>query len=199
MDGVYMLPSPDSSHIPSNDVHDLVPMIDGMELCLRSYHARDRDEVRQLYHHGLLTGAPDTLDAATDLDHIEDVYLRRPQDHFWVAEIDGQVIGSIAITEHDKQIGHVRRLRVDPGWKTPHGSEIARILIRKATHHAREHDCLKLVLHTPVDDDRAIAFLHQLGFEYTRTRQLRGRHLLEFYIDLYARTDRSVSGNVDLE
>jgi N-acetylglutamate synthase-like GNAT family acetyltransferase len=135
------------------------------------------------------------LDPATDLDHIEDVYLKRPQDHFWVAEIDGEVIGSIAVLVDEKQIAHVRRLRVDPAWKTWRGGEIARVLIQEATHHARQHDCLKLVLHTPVDDDRAIAFLHQLGFEYARTRELRGRHLLEFYLNLYVRPERPIPSN----
>jgi ribosomal protein S18 acetylase RimI-like enzyme len=145
-----------------------------------------------------LTGVPDPLDPATDLDQIENVYLKRPHDHFWVAEIEGEVIGSIAILVDEKQIAHVRRLRVDPAWKTWHGGEIARFLIQEATRHARQHDCLKLVLHTPVDDDRAIAFLHELGFEYARTRELRGRHLLEFYLNIYVRPDRRISGKEHL-
>lgn len=169
--------------------HALATAILGISI--RSYHAQDRHEVRRLYHHGLLTGTPDPLDPATDLDRIEDIYLKRPQDHFWVAELDGRIIGSIAITEDRQQIAHVRRLRVDPAWKMWQGGEVARALIQKAAQHARQHDCLKLVLHTPVDDDQAIAFLHRLGFEFARTRELRGRHLLEFYLNLYVRTERS--------
>jgi N-acetylglutamate synthase-like GNAT family acetyltransferase len=145
-----------------------------------------------------LAGIPDPLDPATDLDHIEDEYLKRPQDHFWVAEAYGEVIGSIAVVKDDKQIAHVRRLRVDPAWKVWHGGEVARFLIQKATQHAREHECLKLVLHTPINDDRAIAFLHQLGFEYSRAREVRGRHLLEFYLNIYIRPDQPISGEEPL-
>jgi N-acetylglutamate synthase-like GNAT family acetyltransferase len=188
-----MFPSPDTPYIPADGSDAGMPTSAGIELCLRTYHARDRREVLRLYQHGLLTGVPDPLDPAADLDYIEDVYLKRPQDHFWVAESDGEVIGSIAILVDERQIAHVRRLRVDPGWKTWHGGEVARVLIQEATQHARQHDCLKLVLHTPVDDDRAIAFLHELGFEYARARELRGRHLLEFYLNLYVRPDRRSS------
>jgi len=184
--------------IRSDRSQDRAPSIAGFELSLRSYRAGDQQKVLRLYHHGLLTGVPDPLDPATDLDHIEEVYLKRPQDHFWVAEVNDQVIGSVAVMEDDKQIAHIRRLRVDPAWKTWGGGEVARVLIQKATHHARQHDSLKLVLHTPIDDNRAILFLHQLGFEFARARQIRGRHLLEFYLDLYARPDRHLSRNVDL-
>jgi ribosomal protein S18 acetylase RimI-like enzyme len=145
-----------------------------------------------------LAGVLDTLDPATDLDQIEEVYLKRPQDHFWVAELDGHVIASIAITEDDRQVAHVRWLRVDPACRMWHGGEVASVLMEKATHHARQHDCLKLVLHTPVNDERAITILHQLGFEYARTRERGGKHLLEFYLNLYARPDRSVPSNEGL-
>ena len=188
-----MLPSSDTPYIPSERSEDRLPISAGIELCLRTYHARDRRDVLWLYHHGLLTGRADPSDPATDLDQIEQFYLQRPQDHFWVAEMEGEVIGTVAILVDEKQIAHVRRLRVDPAWKTWRGGEVARMLIQTATHHARQHDCLKLVLHTPVDDERAIAFLHLLGFEYAGTRQLRGRHLLEFYLNLYSRPDRRIA------
>ena len=176
-----MIPSPDVPHIPSDRPNDRVPATAGIGLCLRTYHVRDRSDVHRLYHEGLLAGIPDPL--------------KRSQDHFWVAEANGEVIGTIAILKDDNQIGHVRRLRVDPFWKLWRGGEIARVLIQEATDHAREHDCLKLVLHAPVNDDQAIAFLHQLGFEYSRARELRGRHLLEFYLNIYLRQNRPIAGN----
>jgi ribosomal protein S18 acetylase RimI-like enzyme len=195
MGGTDMLSSPE---IPSNPNHDDVSTTGGVEVRLRSYHARDRRDVLRLYHHGRLMGVPDLQDAASDLDQIEDVYLKRPQDHFWVAELNDQIIGSIAIKEDETRIAHVRRLRVDAAWKTWNDGEIARVLIRKATHHARQHDCLKIVLHTPVDDQRAIAFLHEVGFEFARTREVGGRHLLEFYVNLYVRVDGPIPGREDL-
>lgn len=174
---------------------DPAPINVQSEMRLRSYEPRDRDGVLRLYHHGLLTGTPDPLDPATDLDHIEEIYLKRPQDHFWVADANSEVVGSIAITEDDKLVAHVRRLRVDPAWKSWNGGEVARALIQHATHHAREHDSLKLVLHTPVDDEQAIALLRELGFNYARAREQCGRHVLEFYLNLYARPGRRIPGH----
>jgi N-acetylglutamate synthase-like GNAT family acetyltransferase len=141
-------------------------------------------------------GVPDPLDPATDLDDIEDVYLKRPGNHFWVAEVKDQVIATIALMEDDQQVAHIRRLRLDPAWKMWRGGEVVSILIKKAAHHARQHDCLKLVLHEMVDNEWVIAFLHQLGFEYARARKIGGRLLLEFYLNLYyVRPDGSSSGN----
>jgi N-acetylglutamate synthase-like GNAT family acetyltransferase len=174
-----------ASEIPSDRSHDLVLENAEMELCLRSYCAKDRPEVFRLYHHGLLTGVSDPLDAATDLDDIEDVYLKRPGNHFWVAEVKDQVIATIALMEDEQQVAHIRRLRLDPAWKMRRGVEIVSILIKKAAHHARQHNYLKLVLHEIVDDEWVIAFLHQLGFIFARARKIGERLLLEFYLNLY--------------
>jgi len=164
--------------------------------CLRSYHASDRRAVLHLYHHGLIASPPDPQDPATDLDHIEKVYLKRPQDHFWVAQADHDVIASIAISEDDRQVGHVRRLRVDEAWKTWHAGQVAVALIEKAAYHAREHDCLKLVLHTPVNDEWAIALLHQQGFSFARIRGLGEKRSLEFYLNIYGQP-KNPDGHAD--
>ena len=42
-----------------------------------------------------------------------------------------------------------------------------------------------MIIQTPVHDERAIAFLHQLGFQFARLRDGSGRHLLEFYLNMY--------------
>ena len=165
--------------------HDFTPANAGRELCLRSFRAKDGREVLRFYRHGLLAGVPDPLDLATDFDGVEDVYLKRSKDHFWVAKVKGHVVASIAITADDRQVGHIRRLRADTAWKIWSDGEVAAVQIAKATHHARQHDCLKPVLHEPVNDGWAIALLHQLGFEYARARKQSGRPLLEFYLDLY--------------
>jgi len=176
------------ANVPSDLSRNLRPASVGTEWSLRSYCADDRQEVLRLYHNGLLTGVLDTLDAAPEIDDIEGIYLKRPQDHFWVVGAKGHIIASVAIKEDDQQVAHVRRLRVDPAWKMWHGSEVAGILIEKAAYHAHRHNCLKLVLHDPIDDHWAIELLHQLGFEYAGARELHGRHLLEFYLDIYLRS-----------
>jgi N-acetylglutamate synthase-like GNAT family acetyltransferase len=175
--------------VPSEHSRELAPASAAPAVCLRSYDAKDKQEVFRLNRLGLLAGVPDPLDPVTDLADIEDVYFKRPQDHFWVAEIKDHVIASIAIREHEPQVAHVRRLRVDPAWKTWRGGKVAEVLIAKATHHARQHDCLKVVLHTPVNYMWAVSLLRHLGFEYARERGLGGRKVLEFYSNLYAQPE----------
>lgn len=186
---------PASPDFHRESLHDLPPAGDGVELSMRSYRAQDREEVRRLYRQGLLTGVLDPLDPAADLENIEDAYLKPPRNHFWVAQAKELVIASIAVKADDRQVAHIQRLRVDPAWKAWRGGAIVGVLIERAAHHAREHDCLKLVLHEPVSDQRLIAFLHQLGFEFARVRKLAGVQLLEFYLNLYAQLDRFVSDN----
>jgi N-acetylglutamate synthase-like GNAT family acetyltransferase len=196
--GLYMWHSQNSPDCFSDGLQDRASAIARVKMRVRSYDARDRHEVLRLYHHGLLTGTPDPRDPATDLDHIGKNYLKRSQDHFWVAEMNGRIVGTVAIKGEEDQIAHVRRLRVDPAWNMWHNGEIARVLIQTATYHAHQHDYLKLVLHTPVDDHWAIMFFHQMGFDYARARELQGRHLLEFYLNLYVRPDQRIFDNEEL-
>lgn len=166
------------------------------EAVIRSYQASDYHRALRLFREGDLTGSRKPLDPAMDLGQIEELYLRRPQDHFWVIEIQGEVIAMVGVREEEPQIGHVRRLRVDPTFGTPVRHELAQILLRKAAEHAREHEFLKLVLHkyTAAHDEEAAAVLHQLGFEFNRAKDLDGRHLLEFYLNFYERVEPPPSG-----
>jgi len=157
------------------------------EILIRSYLPTDYPRAIRLHRDGRLTGTPNPLDQGADLGQIEEMYLKRPQDHFWIAEVHGEVMAMIGVREEEPQIAHVRRLRVDPTCEDSLRGELARILIRKAAEHAREHELLKLVLHAPIDDEEAAAFLHQLGFEFNRAKELDGRHLLEFYLNFYER------------
>jgi N-acetylglutamate synthase-like GNAT family acetyltransferase len=175
------------SDLPSIPKETLVvPGVLG-DVVLRSYQPCDRRRALWLYKEGLLTPTANPAGSAAELGQIEEVYLKRPQDHFWVAEMHGDVIAMVGVKEEERQIGHVRRLRVDPTFVASSRRELAQILLRKAAEHAREHEFLKLVLHkcTAAHDEEAAAFLHQLGFEFNRARELDGRHLLEFYLNFY--------------
>jgi ribosomal protein S18 acetylase RimI-like enzyme len=156
----------------------------GGGVSVRSFLPADQLAATWLYREGLLAGQVDPNDAAADLADIKAAYFGRPQDHFWVAEAAAEVVGTIAITIDDQQAGHLRRLRVAPGRQE--SGHTACLLVETATAHALEYACLKLVLHTMLDDKRAMTLLHRLGFEFSRSRDLSGRHLLEFYADLYA-------------
>jgi GNAT superfamily N-acetyltransferase len=153
------------------------------EVCVRRFFPADQLAVARLYREGLLAGQVDPNDAAADLADIKAAYFGRPQDHFWVAEVARQVVGTVGITINEQQVGHLRRLRVAPGWQE--SGHTASLLVETVTAHAREYGCVKLVLYTLLDDKRAVTLLHRLGFEFSRSRDLSGRHLLEFYVNLY--------------
>jgi len=159
----------------------------GHGFLVRSFQPDDQPEVWRLYHRGLLAGHVDPYDPAADLDRIEEFYIGSPHRHFWVAEAFGKVVGTVAIAEEEDGVAHLRRLRVAPEWQDK--SHVAVGLIKTATAHAREHGALKLIFHTPVDDTRAKDLLGRLGFHFARIREINGRQLLEFYVDLYERMD----------
>jgi hypothetical protein len=160
------------------------PFLSPGNLKVRGFHPTDQGAVMRLYQDGLLTGHVDPNDLAIDLADINAAYFKEPQHHFWVAEAEDEVVGTIALTTDAQQVAHVRRLRVARGRQDDNC--VLCLLIATATAHACQHDCLKLVLHTPLDDKQAIPLLHQVGFEFGRSRDVRGRHLLEFYLNLYS-------------
>ena len=154
-------------------------------ILIRDYRSGDQPQVSRLYREGLLVGQLDPYDAATDLEHIEEVYVQCPPNRFWVAEAGGVVVGTVAISQDQPDIAHLRRLRVAPRWQID--TRVAGLLVQTATNYAREYGFLKLVLHTPVDDRRAVPLLHRLGLRYARARKVHGRQVLEFYLSLYGR------------
>jgi N-acetylglutamate synthase-like GNAT family acetyltransferase len=148
---------------------------------VRSFQDADRTQVLRLHAAGGSTDSMD-CDCATSIDQFEEKYFRRPQDHFWVADAKGQVIGTVAICVHDQNVAHLYcLLAVDDS--TDHA--VRRSLVQVAANHARRHGCLKLVVHAQVDVGRAAQFLHRLGFEFARRREIEKRPVLEFYLNLY--------------
>ena len=176
-----------------NHASTLAASGDERELLIRSFRAADRLDVWHLYHKGRLVGHVDPSDCASDLNDIEAAYFRRPQDHLWVAEAKHSVIGTVAISEDDARVAHLRRLRVAPFWQLD--SHVAISLIRTAVNHARFHGCLKLVFHTSLDSATAIELLQGLGLQFARVRKEAGQHLIEFYDNVYAHpVDGSTGG-----
>jgi N-acetylglutamate synthase-like GNAT family acetyltransferase len=162
---------------------------------VRSFQAADRLPVLQLHADAALSGFVD-CNCATNIDEIEEKYFRRPQDHFWVAEARGQIVGTIAIYVHDDNSAHLYCFRtIDDSID----HSIRKGLVQVAANHAHHHGCLKLVVHAPdpeVDIARAAEFLHRLGFEFSRHRQVEERSVLEFYLNLYERPELAPSEGV---
>jgi N-acetylglutamate synthase-like GNAT family acetyltransferase len=124
-------------------------------------------------------------DCTVSIDRIEENYLSRPQDHFWVAESHGEIIGTVGLCVHE-DVAHLHCLRaVDDSLD----HVVRKSLVRVAAGHAHHHGCLKLVVHAQVDVGRAAEFLHRLGFEFSRHREVDKWPVAEFYLNLYERPE----------
>jgi len=183
--------------ITPNRLPEDASVCDERGFLIRSFRCADLPDVTHLYHTGLLTGWPAPKDHALDLTDVEGSYLKRPQDHFWVAEAKGAVIGTVSIREDEAGVSHIRRLRVALLWQLD--SSVAIALLRTAIAHARDHDCLKLIFHTSLPSNRAVRLLEDLGFQISQVRGAPGQHVIESYNDLYRRKDGGVAGQVPLD
>jgi GNAT superfamily N-acetyltransferase len=157
------------------------------DLRIRTYQASDLQAAQRLYHEGRLLDRgyrSFAADDTSDLQRIEEVYLNRPQSHFWVAESQGVVIGTIAVIKDSAEIARVRRLRVDPAFRD---SAVPARLLQTAVAFCRTHGYLKVVLDTHMEPRQALNILDGDGLLHGRSRRIEGKCILEFYIDLYHR------------
>ena len=102
----------------------------------------------------------------------------------------------------DHEIGRLEQFRVAPAWEADR--RLARRLTRAAAEFARERGLLKLIIEVPEDmpglprenglsptaraaeaESRVSAYFEMLGFMFTRRREVDGKTMLEFYLDLY--------------
>ena len=67
---------------------------------VRSFNGADKLQVMQLHAATAPSGFVN-CDCAANIDKIEEKYFRRPQDHFWVAEALGRIVGTVAIYVQD--------------------------------------------------------------------------------------------------
>jgi N-acetylglutamate synthase-like GNAT family acetyltransferase len=175
-----------NTHASSSDGYEHGHSFDTFRV--RSFQATDQQQVMQL-HAATAPGGFVDCDCAAKIEEIEEQYFRRPQDHFWVAEALGRIVGTVAMYVHDDNVAHLYCLRaVDESVDHP----IRKGLVRVAASHAHHHGCLKLAVHAPdrqVDIGRAAEFLHRLGFEFSRHREVEKRSVLEFYLNLYERPE----------
>ena len=152
------------------------------DLTVRSFQADDQNTVSRLYIEGLLAGQIDANDTGADIENIDEAYLKEARNHFWVADLDDTVVGMIGVAHDHEHTAEIRRLRVDKQWQqTPIGAR----LVEEAITHCKRHGYLKVVFDTRFDADAAMDLFDRFGFQHTRTKNLQGKELLEFYLDIY--------------
>jgi len=148
---------------------------------VRSFRASDRQKVLSL-HASATPVASVPCDCTANIDRIQEIYLRHPRNHFWVADAHGEILGTVGIGVQDEEVAHLHCLRaVD----NPISNLVRKGLVQVAANHAHLHGCLKLILHAQVDVGRAAEFLHRLGFQFSRQREVDAQSVLEFYLNLY--------------
>ena len=160
-----------------------LPTIDIDALLLREYHAEDHDAVRQLYTGGLLAGHIPASDTGADIENIAEAYLESDRTGFWIVEYDGRVVGMIGVAEDETDIAEVRRLRVAADLQ--HASGIAARLMEAALTFCRHHGYLKVRLDTRLERGPAMELFERFAFQHHRSRNVQGKELHEFYLDLY--------------
>lgn len=162
----------------------------GSRLSVRSYRPADQPAVARLYTNGLLAGQIAPNDTGADIENIHEAYFKDPASHFWVAEVDGQVRGMIAVARDEQETAEIRRLRVDKEFQE---SNLASVLVETAINHCKRHGYLKVVLNSRFERGAVLDIFTRSGFKHTRSKELHGREMLEFYLDIYQRAPKKES------
>lgn len=159
---------------------------------IRSFKRDDLPTCSTLYREGLVGGRIAENDTALDIDDIESAYMNSPDSHFWVADGDG-VWGMIGVQAHEQGVGEIRRLRVAQDHRR---RGIGTALMEQALKFCQERGYLKIALDTFMEREPAIRLFEKFHFRHSRTREVNGKEILHFYLDLY-QSDRPVKKRED--
>ena len=101
----------------------------------------------------------------------------------WVAEAQKQLIGMVVLSTESQMLARLTYLNV--AGEGPHQAIGASALAEVAIRSAWDAGYLKLAVHTHIPASHTIAYMHRLGFEFSRTRWSGGELVIEFYRNLY--------------
>ena len=158
---------------------------------IRSFRRDDIQACTQLYVEGLLGGKIAENDTGLDIDDIESAYMNKPGGHFWVAETVGvadgaarEIIGMVGVQQHEDNVGEIRRLRVRQEFRR---RGIGSALVEVALKFCRDRGYLKIALDTFMEREPAVRLFEKFHFRHSRTRNVMGKEVMHFYLDLYHR------------
>ena len=145
-------------------------------ISVRQFRAEDAEAVRNLFVHAQddfagsylhndadREGFREYLDGALthDLAHIEQSYLRRRGSNFWMAELEGQVVGCIGAYRRDEEEVEIRRLAVD---RSARRKGVASRLLDEAEEFCRDAGYARTIVWTSNHMSAAIGFLKHRGY-----------------------------------
>ena len=152
---------------------------------VRSATNDDVPILRDLYEKGKLEGQLRINDTGADLDHLMEGYFDCKDSGFWVAENNTSIIGMVGVQRISDNSAEIRRLRVRDGYRR---RGIGTMLMEYAISFCRDKQYLKVVLDVRIERSPAINMFDTFGFVHSRERDMNGRKLLDFYLDLYSDT-----------
>lgn len=151
---------------------------------IRSFKPADAAACKQLYTEGLLSKSLPPNDTGYDMDDIAGVYMKRPENHFWVAHTDeGEIVGMLGVQHHEKGIAEIRRLRVAKGYRR---RGIGSALLETALRFCQTRADVKITLDTVMDRDAALRLFEKFHFKHQQSKRVGEKDVLFFYLDLYA-------------
>lgn len=102
-----------------------------------------------------------------DLNNITDTYLKQKDSCFWVAESEGQVVGTVAClpNENAPECLELKRMSVR---RSHRGMGIAKTLCQTVTEFTRERGYAAVVLYTSVVQTDAQKLYEHMGYEKIR-------------------------------
>ena len=145
-------------------------------LTLRQFRSEDAVAVRNLFAHAQdadadsyshteadREGFHEYIDGALnhDLAHVELSYLQRRGSNFWIAELDGELVGCIGAYRRDDEEAEIRRLAVD---RSARRQGVASRLLDQAEDFCRDTGYARAIVWTANHMTAAIAFLRHRGY-----------------------------------
>ena len=154
----------------------------------RTYKPEDYEAVRDLFRNGLMDFAGEnegefsryvqqSLD--DDLQDIAGQYLDSQNNHFWVAEAEGRIVGMVGVQRRGEEEAELRRMSVAADFRR---QGIGVGLLETAQEFCRERGYKRLRLTTVSQMTAAIAMYRKFGFRLVGEEsygRLLGQHFLK--------------------
>lgn len=160
----------------------------GEQLCIKVVDIdKDQNDIWSLYKSGLLEGELSQNDSAADIDNLKDAYFSdNGWSNFWKAVLNNNgtdtIIGIVGVQRIDEHTAEIMRLRVHPMHRQ---RGVGSRLIEESLSFCRHKGYLKIILDTRIERAPAVALFKRAGFQLNRTRDAKGKKILDFYLDLY--------------
>jgi ribosomal protein S18 acetylase RimI-like enzyme len=164
-------------------IHHCPEDFDAKHMRIRLASDQDYGALREIFQESVIEGQVGDNDTGADIDNLRDGYFAdEGQSCFWVADFQALVVGMVGVQRTNDNTAEIRRLRVRSAYRR---RGVATLLMERAMSFCRTQGYLKVILDVRVERGPAIQMFEKFGFSHARTREISGRKLLDFYLDLY--------------